>query len=148
MNKHLVFIGIIVIFGSVGLSGCTNQTNNNQYRDHVDVSDVTIMTKWWAYGEGETQVPGFHQVPENSSYQSYDLEGIMTNIGDRAIAEIQFNASFLDASGTVITTRTTYVRTLSSGSSQPFWVGVHKEYEPLFDSITDCTWEITRVIFQ
>lgn len=54
MKKHFVIIGIIAILVSVGLNGCTSQTNNENNNDSSKAYEGKIIGLWLGTNLGNT----------------------------------------------------------------------------------------------
>ncbi|MCJ7572094.1 MAG: FxLYD domain-containing protein [Candidatus Thermoplasmatota archaeon] len=153
MKKQLMIVGIIIILLIVGLSGCNEQSNNentnNKYSNYVQLSNITIITFW---NFASTNIPSgshdgiYHNYPSDCYSVFFIISGTVTNIADKPIDLVELVVKFYDDNNNYIaSTFGTSVTGLYLGESGSFQARLSKV--AYFDHISDYKVEVTNVVF-
>jgi len=155
MKKQIVILGIITLLVCVGLSGCNQQSNSNtnnqtlnpSYSNLVEISNITVITKWYGQWGGKGgQIDGFFHNYTNDMYDiMYEVNGTVKNIATKPIDAVYIRVSFFDANGNYISESNDYVFNLYLGESESFSTDLWNISTPYFSHITKCTLQVTKV---
>ena len=175
MKKQLMIVGIIVILITVGLSGCTNNNDNNYNTNssnnvntnnsnngntnipqsiYVEISNLNVTTNWTDgqyLGLKGSHAGFYYDYPKDLGYMGYayyEVTGVVKNIATKPIDYIGFKVNFYGSTGNLIIYGIAHVENLNVGDSQHFSTTIDERTIDNFDEISNYEVKISSVSFQ
>lgn len=157
MKKQLVIIGIVALLVSVGLSGCSEQNNNNTNAvtsgdtNLVQLVNYDITTTWAVSVNWQSQYyveQGFyHNYPSNASLPCYHINGTVKNIAGRMLTSIDVEALLYDVNNVYLGSESplysSRIVNLPDTYTKSFSIYFYKYASEYFDNIDHCSFKIT-----
>jgi len=104
MNKYLKITCIAVLIFSILLSGCTQETNNN---NNVNKEEIQLIS---------------HEIETNPSGDIKEVRGSLKNIGNRTINPVVVEVIFYNKNNLVIHSGTYTIYNFVNGYTEYFFV--------------------------
>lgn len=138
MKKQLVIIGITLVLIVIGLSGCSQQTeqtsNTNPYSNDIQISNLKAVTQviddsGWGHGVLSTKSGFYHGHEHNDPGAiQYNVSGTIKNIGSKIIDRVDITVRFYNDQGNFLYDESTYVSSLYMGDIDSFNVILEENY--------------------
>ena len=124
MKTILFLMSIVIIFLSIGLSGCQEEIKVYGDIDQVEITDYSVTTQWYIPGYGTYQnysKSGFYKhYPETSYKPRYIVVGTAKNIAGRNLDEIEITISYYDSNSNRLASENTTILNLGYAQSKDF----------------------------